>query len=607
MQKYFSNISHLYRIVWNEVLLAGRIREEEVSGVKLLKPSFTLSASTHFLRFNSIRTLAITLLGVLMLTACLHDDVAPAQERNVTVQMSVGTRAVTETDGTPTADEAKIYSLRVYAFVAGKLAGHYYTDASNLTAPHNFFMHLKMFSTTMQNVDFYVIANEKAVFSENSLSENTPESTLKSYKYGLGRNTLEYGLPMYDRKTIELDVSDNGGAPNQDPAHKDHTLLKEKPSFELKRPMAKLAVFAAKAYMSGDNSRLEVTGIRVTQGRRKENYLFPQLLSDGETTNYAKLKDIQNFTGTEATRTLGVTPLSEIDADKIQKALVTGITAGTGDVSEYAPVQAAPYYPSETPWGAETWTSGNTTDQDQCYKLEVDYRFVDGTEVGETHTGEVYLPRLKRNHYYMVCCTMHNTGMITVEYKVAPWNVADKYTATFEPPTYDLPLTPWGYTAGASNAGDYLTTDEKFKMPKIYKSEDGMSGGTYSFKFKVTAPSNFRWTPIIYEGGDNYVITVLFKRDGINDDVTVGKDDTDAFGVSSEPYEIRIGTKLNPNEINDEITEREIRFGISYTPSWTTTSDLLFISGTDENNIKWENSTQTQTIKIKHVMDSAGS
>ena len=56
---------------------------------------------------------------------CVKEDAASLGERHdVAVRLNVGTRAVSETDGTPTGEESAIHSLRVYAFVKGQLAGH---------------------------------------------------------------------------------------------------------------------------------------------------------------------------------------------------------------------------------------------------------------------------------------------------------------------------------------------------------------------------------------------------------------------------------------------------------------------------------------------------
>ena len=58
----------------------------------------------------------------------------------VLMQMSVDSRAVSETDGTPSAEEAALHSLRAYAFVGGQPAGHFYYEGTDITASYNFLM-----------------------------------------------------------------------------------------------------------------------------------------------------------------------------------------------------------------------------------------------------------------------------------------------------------------------------------------------------------------------------------------------------------------------------------------------------------------------------------
>ena len=45
------------------------------------------------------------------------------EEINVAVQVNVDARALESTDGTPTAAEAELHSLRVYAFIGDELVG----------------------------------------------------------------------------------------------------------------------------------------------------------------------------------------------------------------------------------------------------------------------------------------------------------------------------------------------------------------------------------------------------------------------------------------------------------------------------------------------------
>ena len=78
------------------------------------------------MRFNSIKYIALLALAAATVAGCSKAPVPDlGEELDVLLQMSVGTKAVTETDGTPTAAESAIHTLRVYAFVDGKAAGHF--------------------------------------------------------------------------------------------------------------------------------------------------------------------------------------------------------------------------------------------------------------------------------------------------------------------------------------------------------------------------------------------------------------------------------------------------------------------------------------------------
>ena len=136
----------------------------------------------------------------LLLQGCVKEDIAPlGEQHNVAVQLNVGTRSVSEADGTPTDDESAIHTLRVYAFVEGKPAGHYFTD--NVTeTPHTFFMDLTFFSSGVQTVDFYAVANEGAMVDANpaTLSDSTSESELKNLWFtNYQTNIQQYGLLMF--------------------------------------------------------------------------------------------------------------------------------------------------------------------------------------------------------------------------------------------------------------------------------------------------------------------------------------------------------------------------------------------------------------------------
>lgn len=131
---------------------------------------------------------------------CVQDDDvtcnAESTSDNVSLQLKVD--AAPGNNGTaPTNDEAKIHTLRVYAFAEipqgdanadkdGRLVGYYYSNSSTTTAPITFNMDIKFYQKGSQKVNFYVVANEGAMSTpgaEKPLTENTTEQALKAYTF----------------------------------------------------------------------------------------------------------------------------------------------------------------------------------------------------------------------------------------------------------------------------------------------------------------------------------------------------------------------------------------------------------------------------------------
>ena len=149
--------------------------------------------------------------------------------------------------------------------------------------------------------------------------------------------------------------------------------------------MGKLGVFAAKP--RGETGELRITGLTMlSSGTLTRNYLMPQ--SD-ET-----LKNITSISGDF--------PLKVIE-DAVTAELANNITdEQRKDPKNYTPVLNAPYYPFENPWGSNTW---NVPGDEKGNVLQIEYEYD-----GAARTGLVYLPPIERNHYYTVCCLMHNDG-----------------------------------------------------------------------------------------------------------------------------------------------------------------------------------------------------
>lgn len=497
------------------------------------------------MRFNSIKYIALLALAAATVAGCTKTP-APdlGEELNVLLQMSVGTRAVTETDA-----ESAIHTLRVYAFVDGKAAGHFYTpdyaaleDAASTasgTAKH-FLMDIKMYSLGTRDVDFYVIANEEAMVTAGSavrLDENTTETELKGFTFtslNLG-NGMALGLPMCCKKTETIDfASDDENNPQTVPGHEGHTLLAQKLSFELERPVGKIGVFAAKPI--GEEGTLTVTGLSVTRSRFVNFLMLP-----------ANLEEAYDNEGSQA---------APRDLEIVGGSVTAEVASGETDAAEYTPVQAEAYYPFENPWGSSNWSQAGSP---RGNILTIKYRY--DTDSQE-RTGTVYLPPVVRNTYYMVCCQLSNSGKIMVNYSVADWDDAEPYELEFAAPEYELPTQ------------SYPVASTPYARPTVhYNGDPAAQEGTFSINFKISGPVGQVWTPTLLNATDaDYQITVTQN----------GSPVAAPYLASTDPYEITIRA-LRPDNVG-----KTLELAISYTPQWDPAgTSLLMINGNSESELHW--------------------
>lgn len=502
------------------------------------------------MRFNSIKYIALLVLAAATVAGCSKAPVPDlGEELDVLLQMSVGTKAVIETDGTPTAAESAIHTLRVYAFVDGKAAGHFYTpdyaaleDAAGTasgTAKH-FLMDIKMYSLGTKDVDFYVVANEGAMYTAGSaarLDENTTEAELKGFTFTSLNldNGMALGLPMCCKKTETIDfASDDESNPQTVPGHEGHTLLAQKLSFELERPVGKIGVFAAKPI--GEEGTLTVTGLSVTRSRFVNFLMLP-----------ANLEEAYDNEGSQAVPR---------DLATVDGSVTAEVASGETDAAEYTPVQAEAYYPFENPWGSSNWSQAGSP---RGNILTIKYRY--DTDSQE-RTGTVYLPPVVRNTYYMVCCQLSNSGKITVNYSVADWDDAEPYELEFAAPEYELPTQ------------SYPVASTPYALPTVhYNGDPAAQEGTFSINFKISGPVGQVWTPTLLNATDaDYQITVTQN----------GSPVAAPYLASADPYGITIRA-LRPDNVG-----KTLEFAISYTPQWDPTgTSLLMINGNSESEVRW--------------------
>lgn len=518
------------------------------------------------MRFNSIKYIALLALAAAIVAGCTK---APApdlgEELNVLLQMSVGTKAVTETDGTPTDAESAIHTLRVYAFVDGQAAGHFYTDdyatledaadAASGAAKH-FLMDIKMYSLGSREVDFYVIANEEAMATAGSapagFDENTTEAELNSFTFTRLNldDGMALGLPMCCKKTETIDFADDySNNPQTIPGHEGHTLLAQKLSFELERPVGKIGVFAAKPI--GEKGALTITGLSVTRSRFVNYLMLP-----------ADLEDAYDNEGSTA---------APLDLKTVEGSVNAEVASGETDASNYTPVQAGAYYPFENPWGSSNWSLAGSP---RGNILTIRYKY--DTDSQE-RTGIVYLPPIVRNTYYMVCCLLSNTGKIMVNYSVADWDDSEPYELEFDAPEYTLPTQSYPVVTGPPYSD----------MPKVYYNGDpDAKEGTFSINFSIEGPTGQLWTPTLLNATEeDYEISVSQNGSPVNP----------PYRESDVPYEITVRA-LRPDNVG-----KMPEFAISYTPQWDPAgTSLLMINGSSEVGLYWPvpEGTENPTYKI---------
>lgn len=508
---------------------------------------------------------------------CVKEDVVPlGEQHNVAVQLNVGTRAVDDPDGTPTDDESAIHTLRVYAFVGGKPAGHYFTN--NVTeAPHTFFMDITFYSTGVQTVDFYAVANEAAMIgANNSLSENIPETELKNLWFtDYQDNIQQYGLPMFcDKQSFDLDFTKVKQESPTDPDHADHSWLDyDNITFGLKRPFGKLGVFAAKT--QGETAALRVTGLTMLEsGTRMRNYLM--------TPTAEQLTGIAHASGDIS--------LAVVEGN-VTAELTNGISeAERRNPANYTPVLNAPFYPFENPYAnGGAWNIPGSDRKEHV--LKIDYTFD-----GEARTGYVYMPAVERNHYYAICCLMHNDGKITVEYSVADWDDGGEYEIEFNYPQYTNPIQP-------ENGAPLEGTNDQYSQPEVWYNPSGADDGSYTFQFRITGPSGQKWTPTLVGTlgtPENFAVKVYQGSvpdapEGYLYDNTATDNNNDLLVASPDPYYITVKALKPDNQ------GKEVGLAISYDRSWSTDGSAMLLINGLTNNLKWEGSSVAEVIMIKQV------
>ncbi len=569
--------------------------------------------------------------ATMLLSGCIREELSLLEDcgkGHATVQLSISTGAMTKAptraDGDPVTvapetDEAKLHTLRVYVFTEdGRPAGHYYTDDTKGAIPNKLYMDMVVYSEPTQRVRFYVIANEGAVSMSSTSTwtwhEALTESQINDFYFTSVTNSISSkGLPMYC-KTNVIELNTSTIRQNTADNHDGHEIISSQVTLELRRPVAKLGLFAAKE--QGEDAQLKILSAKLlSQGLVLRNYMMPQ--------ENLKSKQLPFGMATDYNLPLAVTTVSA--------ALVTEgeNPDNRADMSKYTPLLGTPYYANENPYGStmDNWSQAGTNEGDATKGniLEITYQF--GNE--EPKTGTVYMPAIERNKYYTVLCLMKggSAGGLTIEYGVADWEDATdtEWSLNFTYPTYTNPLDP------------YITTEKneqgKHPQPTVIYNESYIEGdtddwadgwetdGSYRFKFQMYSPEGMRWTPTLtktanyslkvyrqekdaqgnylVDENNKYVYTLLTNATVGSWDWVAGQNIEYILVVrATQPYDSTEGTTSNSTELV-----------ISYdTSAWSfaTENSLLLINGA-AGATGWMGSDDPETIVISRAKPEIGS
>lgn len=478
---------------------------------------------------------ALAIIAAVLATGCIFEkDSMPRGLQSVMIQLDVSPGSeMTKATEAPTSAEQAINTLRVYAFHGNRMCGYYHL-ANKYAGP--VIMDLVLPDGT-SDVDFYIIANEAGMHLTDdspSLTENTTIEQLKNIRFSALESTG--GMPMYCVQRESIDVSKVAGE-NTAAGHKGHIVLDHHVNAVLARPVAKLAVYAAKADANAPDIRIKEVKM-LAKGTRQFNYLLEQP---------ANLADI---------------PSRLNDRDLLVPEYVTVSSAYTdrNDVSQFTPV-GDPVYLSEVNVGSSSWDV-NPGDEVKSVVLLIEYSEGTGTDVKR---GYVYMPQIERNSFYKVLCGFRSNGTINITYIVADWEEAEMWDngLVFDHPTHSY-LMP-SYSDGNRPAGEAV----------MEYAADG--SGAFKAYFQMQYPEHQTWDPTLLDGNPgDYTVEVWDYLE------TQQITDPAQFVSAVDTWYL---IKVIPNKADNE--GNSIRLAITYTPHWAiNTVEYLMINGS-QNDLFW--------------------
>lgn len=410
---------------------------------------------------NNIMTkAALVLIAAFFATACVFEKMPmPKNLQSVLIQVNVSadevqTRATTEA---PSAAEAAINSIRIYAYWNGILSGHYYSEHVSTQDP--IVMDLKLPDNGTQPVDFYVIANEANMNRTSdtpALTDKTTAAQLETFKFS--SFTSNGALPMYHKGTQNINVENISSEISAISGHENHYYLTQEVEIDLYRPFAKVSLYAATDKGAAAGVQIDKVTMK-GEGSRLYAYLLPQADATLKTIPIAAAGDISFLSA----------PLS--------------VTGTTSSYDNYTPVFENQYL-LEVPYGVQSW---DMVDSNNTSYVKFDVQYTGGS-------GRINMPPIVRNTHYKIYCTIKTEGSIKVDFIVADWEDTPEWKLDFAHPTYQNPVLKTGnHEYAGGEATMYYTGTEQ---------------GAFSVDFKMTAPSGQKWTPTFDGISSDYQIKI---------------------------------------------------------------------------------------------------
>ena len=468
---------------------------------------------------NIITGIASLLLAMIMSSGCLEKEDMAAGMQNVMIELSVS--AEPQTKSAPTSMESAINSLRIYAFQGERLAG-YAARMNGVSEANSLYMDLELPSSGQQRVDFYVIANEAQMAYENGvvvLSEDMTRAQLEAVKF-TGLNSAS-ALPMYGQQSEILDVDKIRTLANDETGHEGHFMLVDPVNILLKRSLAKISIYAAKAEGISTTPQI-LNATLLADGTRRYSYLFNQ--SD----------DVLNAVESRPNDRM----ISSTRTD-VKKSVVPN-SAASKDVANFDLIYADTYLPEVTSEIA----------------LRVEY--TTGQEA-EIMNGYVYIPQIIRNTHYKVCILINAEGHLIINYEVAQWTDNLMDDLHFDYPTHSF-LREQIATTEQEVA---LRPSAPATMSEIHP---------FAGYFQMTYPNNDSWTPTL-EGPHAGDCTVeVYEMEGL----TAGQTPVTIRPIPASDKWYKIMVKPNPMKM---MPGEEVRLAVTYTASGFDTLEYMLING----------------------------